>query len=84
MGVLVVVVSVAVLVVAVLVVAVAVLVVAVLVVVVAVLAVAVLVVAVAAETKVLFHLTMGGVILRLGVLSKPREPENMPEDLHPF
>ena len=77
MGVLVVVVSVTVLAVAVL--AVAVLVVAVLVV-----SVAVLAVAVAAETKVLFHLTMGGVILRLGVLSKPREPENMPEDLHPF
>ena len=81
MGVLVVVVTVAVLVVAVLVVAVAVLVVAVLVVVVAVLAVAVLVVAVAAETKVLFHPTM--LFSDSGVLSKPWEPENMPEDLHP-
>ena len=46
--------------------------------------VAVLVVAsavVVVEKKVLFHPTMGGVILRLGALPEPWESENTSEDL---
>ena len=36
---------------------------------------------VAAEKKVIFHSTMGGVILRLGTLQEPWESENTSEDL---
>ena len=43
--------------------------------------VAVLVVAVLVEKKVLFHPTMGGVILRLGTLPEIWESENTSDDL---
>ena len=33
------------------------------------------------KKKVLFHSTMGGVILRLGILPEPWESENTSEDL---
>ena len=44
-------------------------------------AVVVVVVAVVKEKKVLFYPTMGSIVLRLGVLSKPQESVNTPEYL---